>query len=73
MFCMSHYPFRVWNQQHNGSIQLFGHIHSNETTSHPMKEEIPYSYNVGVDVNNYYPVSLKDYVMTSNYCNELEV
>lgn len=67
MFCMSHYPFRVWNQQHNGSIQLFGHIHSNETTSHPMKEEIPYSYNVGVDVNNYYPVSLKDYVVTTDY------
>lgn len=67
MFCMSHYPFRVWNQKHKGSIQLFGHIHSNETTSHPMKEEIPQSYNVGVDVRDYEPVRLDMFAMTTDY------
>lgn len=71
-FILSHYPYRVWNQQHKGSIQLFGHIHSNTTTSHPMKEEIPLSYNVGVDVNNYTPVRLDVFAKTADYFKEIE-
>lgn len=70
-FILSHYPFRVWNQQHKNSIQLFGHIHSNDTTSHPMKEDIPLSWNVGVDVNDYKPVSLKVYAITADYYTKL--
>lgn len=27
LICMSHYAFRVWNQSHKGSWQLFGHSH----------------------------------------------
>lgn len=72
MFCLSHYPHRVWNKQHKGSIHLFGHIHSNETTSHPMKEEIQHSYNVGVDVRNYEPVNLKVFAMTADYYKKIE-
>ena len=47
-----HYPMRTWNKSHYGSIQLFGHVHGN-------LEPYPNQYDIGVDVNNFYPVSLE--------------
>lgn len=44
-----HYPIQVWNEQHHGSLHFYGHVHSNTGTFHPMKYEIPNSYNVGID------------------------
>lgn len=45
-----HYPMQVWNEQHHGALHFYGHVHSNTGTMHPMKYEIPGSYNVGIDV-----------------------
>lgn len=45
-----HYPIQVWNGQHHGSLHFYGHVHSNTGTMHPMKYEIPNSYNVGIDM-----------------------
>lgn len=50
---LSHYPILVWDQQHRGSIHLHGHIHA-----------VPYetpknAYNVGVDVRDWKPVTLR--------------
>ena len=45
-----HYPIQVWNRQHYESLHFYGHIHSNKGTMHPMKYEIPNSYNVGIDI-----------------------
>ena len=45
-----HYPIQVWNEQHHGSLHFYGHVHSNSDTMHPMKYEIPNSFNVGIDV-----------------------
>lgn len=59
---MFHFPIQVWNKKHAGAIHLFGHIHSNKTTSHPMKHEELLSYNVGTDVNGYKPVCIKVYL-----------
>lgn len=59
---MFHFPIQVWNKKHAGAVHLFGHIHSNKTTSHPMKYEIPLSYNVGVDVNGYKPICIKTFL-----------
>lgn len=56
---MFHFPIQSWNQQHYGSIHLYGHIHSN---SHPLYSDLKNSYNVGVDVNDYRPVCLKTYL-----------
>lgn len=61
-FCMMHFPIQTWNKQHHGSIHLYGHVHSNTTTSHPMRYEIENSYNVGVDVNNYYPININYFI-----------
>jgi calcineurin-like phosphoesterase family protein len=53
---MSHYPMVTWNHAHHGSWHLHGHCHggindiNQETTRH----------DVGVDVNNFRPVSYAD-------------
>ena len=52
---LCHYPMWSWNQASRGSIQLHGHIHSNEPVQ-PDKRQ----YDVGVDNNNYFPVSWDD-------------
>jgi calcineurin-like phosphoesterase family protein len=46
-----HYAMRTWPKQHYGSIQLHGHSHGKLT---PLTNQ----WDVGVDNNNYYPVSL---------------
>jgi len=48
---MSHYAHRVWPSSHKGSYHLFGH-------SHNMLPAYGLSHDVGVDGNNYTPVSL---------------
>lgn len=52
-FILCHYPLYSWNREYYGSIHLHGHIHN-----------IPIEYkrnriNVGVDVWNFYPVSME--------------
>lgn len=62
IFILFHFPIAVWNLSHKGAIHLFGHIHSNETTVHPLKEFQDNQYNVGVDVNDYYPVLIRTFI-----------
>ena len=59
-FVLFHFPIQVWDCQHHGAIHLYGHVHSNKNTSHPMEYEIKNSYNVGADVNNYTPIELSE-------------
>lgn len=54
-----HFPIQTWDCQHHGALHFYGHIHSN-IGSHPMLYDIPNSYNVGVDVNDYRPVSFEE-------------
>lgn len=58
-FVLFHFPIAVWDCKHHGSIHLYGHVHSNTTTDHPLRFELFNSYNVGVDVNDYMPVSIE--------------
>lgn len=46
-----HWPMRSWKQSHHGSIQIHGHWHKKQ-------KECPNQFNVGVDLNNFKPVSL---------------
>lgn len=50
---LSHFCYRVWNKSHYGSWHLFGH-------SHGKLEPIGKSWDVGVDTNNFFPLSLDD-------------
>ena len=49
---LCHYAMRTWPRSHHGSIQLFGHSHGQL----PAEKN---QYDVGVDNNNFYPVSFK--------------
>lgn len=48
-----HYAMRVWPRSHYNSIQVCGHSHGNLS---PFKNQ----YDVGVDNNNFYPISFKE-------------
>lgn len=51
---LDHFAGRVWDKQHKGSWQLYGHSHGE------LKEDDSFSLDVGVDANNFYPVSIDD-------------
>lgn len=59
-FALMHYPIMSWKQMHRGSIHLHGHIHSEGTDyNQENKNNGIRRYDVGVDANNYYPVSIE--------------
>ena len=49
---LCHYPFRSWNAQARGAINLHGH-------SHGRLKPMPRQYDVGVDARDFAPVSLQ--------------
>lgn len=55
---MFHYPIKVWDKKHYGAIHLYGHIHTNVKEVDYKENEK--AYNVGCDVNNYEPKTLKE-------------
>ncbi len=59
MFVLSHFPFLVWDCQCEGSIHLHGHIHSTEQYNIDNANAGILRFDVGVDANNYTPVSLE--------------
>ena len=63
-FILFHYPMLSWHKSHHGSIHLYGHVH-NGGIKHPdfgKKLEMlgPRAINVGVDVNDFFPVSIRE-------------
>jgi len=52
---LCHYAMRVWPRSHYNSWQIFGH-------SHGGLEPVGKQWDVGVDNNNFYPVSLDQIV-----------
>ena len=62
---LNHYPFLcyggAWRNPNNAVYQLFGHIHSGPNSAGKDTDRLvhlfPYQYDIGVDNNNYFPVS----------------
>lgn len=62
---LNHYPFLcyggAWRNADNAVWQLFGHVHSGPDSagkdSDRLNHMFPYQYDVGVDNNNYAPIS----------------
>lgn len=61
-FVLMHYPMLSWKKMNKGSYQLHGHIHSQMEYNINNKESGIRRYDVGVDANNFYPVSAKQIV-----------
>lgn len=59
-FILCHYPIYSWDKKEYGSIHLHGHTHDNshDDFKHPNK------INVGVDVNNFKPLSIDEIIKT---------
>lgn len=56
---MMHYPMLTWPKTLAGSVMLHGHVHSGlEYNAANIRAGIR-RYDVGVDANNYYPVSIE--------------
>lgn len=60
-FILSHYAFHTWDRQHHGSIHLYAHSHGKLLGSE--YDRINNCTDVGVDTNNYTPLTIED-VMT---------
>lgn len=50
---LCHYPLAEWDRKHHGAIHLHGHSHGKHKGSGLI-------WDVGVDANNFYPVSLEN-------------
>lgn len=57
-FALMHYPMLSWPKSHHGSYMLHGHIHADESYNLQNREEGILRYDVGVDANQYCPVSV---------------
>lgn len=52
---LCHYPFRSWNGQHRGALNLHGH-------SHGRLKPLPRQHDVGVDARGWRPVTLAEVI-----------
>lgn len=61
---LNHYPFLCYGGSYRGVWQLFGHVHSGPNADgldiSRLKILFPTQYDVGVDNNNYVPISYKE-------------
>ena len=59
-----HFPMLSWYKSHRGSIHLYGHVHNSGIKNPEYGEKLrmlgPQAINVGVDVNNFSPVSINE-------------
>ena len=58
-FALMHYPMLAWPKSHHGSFQLHGHVHGRAADNEMNRENDIRRYDVGVDANNYYPVTAR--------------
>lgn len=62
---MFHFPIRIWEAKGKCSVHLHGHTHKGQIN-------IPLCYNVGVDENNFRPVSLDEILIKLNFENKIK-
>lgn len=73
---LCHYPMLSWNGSVRGSWQLFGHVHSGPRSTSVelplLKNLSPAQYDVGVDNNDFTPVSYEElkHIISKQYLNK---
>lgn len=61
-----HYPIAVWDKMQYGAYHLYGHIHSRmELVEGKLNDR---AFNVGTDVNDYEPKTLKELIKLNKKC-----
>lgn len=58
LFTLCHYPFEAWRKMEHGGYMLHGHLHSDGYRNILATARGIRKYDVGVDANDYAPVSL---------------
>lgn len=61
-FILFHYPIEEWNQFFRDSIHLHGHQHNHEDYNYQNLEKGLRRFDVGVDANNMFPVSIEEII-----------
>lgn len=61
-FALMHYPMLSWPRMNRGGYQLHGHIHARMEYNETNRAEEIRRYDVGVDANNFFPVSAKQII-----------
>lgn len=61
-FVLFHYPIAEWNGIRKGAIHLHGHQHNLPVYNYQQKQAGVFRYDVGVDANNFTPVSIDSIV-----------
>ena len=61
-FVLMHYPMLSWPKRNSGSFQLHGHIHARTDYNETNRAEGIRRFDVGVDANNFFPVSAKQII-----------
>jgi len=59
---LMHYPMLSWPRSHYGSIMLHGHMHNDESYNLENQKNGILRYDVWVDANGYYPVSVEQII-----------
>lgn len=68
-YVLFHYPILEWDGHYRGAIHLYGHVHGNDEKR--FKSILsPNAINVGVDVNDFTPVSQVEILKKVNYDQE---
>lgn len=62
-FVLCHYPFLEWNKFYQGSYNLHGHLHGTKNDNLKNLADGIRRYDVGVDANNFFPVSIDDIIL----------
>ena len=65
-FVLFHYPILEWANYYRGSVHLYGHVHVSETSAKLLEGLKGPAFNVGVDVNDYRPVSIEKVMEWAN-------
>ena len=61
-FALMHYPMLSWPKMSSGGYQLHGHIHARMDYNEANRAAGIRRYDVGVDANNFFPVSAKQII-----------
>lgn len=68
-FILFHYPILEWDGYFKDNIHLYGHVHnSNKDNEQNARLKVlgKRAYNVGVDVNNFFPISIEKIIEIVN-------